>query len=302
MSAPLRFRQDSTFTIVQFTDTHWQNGEEADQRTRTLMEQVLDQERPDLTVITGDLIESLRCDDPAASLRAVLAPLEERGVSWAAVFGNHDSEKGTRADLARVMQACRFSLFQPGPSHLSGVGNYFLQILRPRADQPAATLWFFDSGSYAPFPFGRYEWIHRDQIAWYRRRSARVNAAAGRRCPLPALAFFHIPLPEYRRIGCSRKRIGSKYERVCAPWINTGLFRAMVKTGDVTGTFCGHDHVNDFEGDLRGIRLCYGRATGYNTYGRESFARGARVIRLHEGERRFETWLRLDDGTVEVRR
>ena len=40
-----------------------------------------------------------------------------------------------------------------------------------------------------------------------------------------------------------------------------------------------------------------GRASGYNTYGREGFPRGARVITLQEGERQFETWLHLDDGT-----
>ncbi len=39
------------------------------------------------------------------------------------------------------------------------------------------------------------------------------------------------------------------------------------------GTFVGHDHVNDFVGDLYGIRLCYGRATGFNTYGRQGFTR-----------------------------
>ena len=67
---------------------------------------------------------------------------------------------------------------------------------------------------------------------------------------------------------------------------------------DVVGTFVGHDHVNDYFGDLHGIRLCYGRASGYNTYGRDRFLRGARVIRLREGERQFQTWLRLSDGSL----
>ena len=54
----------------------------------------------------------------------------------------------------------------------------------------------------------------------------------------------------------------------------------------------------NFEGTLHGIRLCYGRATGYNTYGREGFPRGARLIELREGERAFSTWLRLEGGEV----
>lgn len=91
---------------------------------------------------------------------------------------------------------------------------------------------------------------------------------------------------------------GVKYEPVCGPVINTGLFAALVDAGDVMSVFVGHEHVNDFHGELLGIRMGYGRGTGYGTYGREGFPRGARVFRLHEGERHFDTWLRLDDGSV----
>ncbi|WZL78764.1 hypothetical protein QBE55_00910 [Eubacteriales bacterium mix99] len=37
---------------------------------------------------------------------------------------------------------------------------------------------------------------------------------------------------------------------------------------------------------------------GYHTYGKENFARGARIIRLREGQSEVESWLRLEDGTV----
>ena len=55
------------------------------------------------------------------------------------------------------------------------------------------------------------------------------------------------------------------------------------------GTFVGHDHVNDYQGDLHGIRLCYGRGSGFNTYGRAGFLHGARVIRLREERRKSLT-------------
>ena len=76
------------------------------------------------------------------------------------------------------------------------------------------------------------------------------------------------------------------------------LFAALHEAGDVMGTFVGHEHINDFWGDLHGIRLCYGRTTGFNSYGREGFPRGARVIELTEGERQFETWLHLENGVI----
>jgi 3',5'-cyclic AMP phosphodiesterase CpdA len=297
MATRLRFREDSTFTVAQFTDLHWQNGDEADLRTRRLMEAVLDRERPDLVIFTGDVIDSGGCRDPRASFRQAVAPVEERAIPWAAVFGNHDAEYGvTREELMAVQQACRCCLSEPGPTGVSGVGNYVLRIHGAASDRVAAVLYCLDSGSYAPQRVGGYDWIRRDQIAWYVRESAALAAASGG--PLPALAFFHIPLPEYAEVWERRTCYGTKLEEVCCPRLNSGFFQALVEMGDVMATFVGHDHINDYWGELYGIRLCYGRATGFNTYGREGFARGARMIRLYEGRREFDSWLLLDDGTV----
>src|SRR5690606_23438740 len=106
-------------------------------------------------------------------------------------------------------------------------------------------------------------------------------------------------LPEYNEVWDFHVCYGEKHEPICSPIINTGFFAALHEAGDVLGTFVGHDHINDFIGELHGIRLCYGRGSGFNTYGKEGFARGARIIRLHEGVRSFETWLRLE-GNVRV--
>src|SRR5688572_3509865 len=101
----LRFRPDGRFVIAQFTDLHWNNGEPEDLRTRALMEAVLAAEQPDLAVLTGDVLEGKRCRNPAASWREAVGPLEERGVPWAAVFGNHDDEGPLdRAELMAVQR------------------------------------------------------------------------------------------------------------------------------------------------------------------------------------------------------
>lgn len=293
----LNFREDGTFVIVQFTDIHWRNGTEPDQSSRVLMESVLDAEQPDLIVYTGDVIAGKGCDDPAESYRAAVALAEERGIPWAAVFGNHDDE-GTlsREQLAQVQLEHRHCLSQIGPSDIAGTSNYILQV--QDGSQTAALLYMLDSGSYSPLEaIGGYDWFRRDQIEWYIAQSRRFTGGNGDQ-PVPALAFFHIPLPEYDEVWNFHTCYGQKLEAVCSPRMNTGMFAAMVEMGDVMGTFVGHDHVNDYTGELHGIHLCYGRATGYNTYPRDHSPRGARMIRLHKGERRFDTWLRLDDGSV----
>ena len=293
----LRFRSDRRFKIVQFTDIHWHNGEAPDQQSAKLMMRIAKTESPDLIVLTGDILAGGGCDDAADSLRQVIKTVETCEVPWASVFGNHDDEgSADRYELMTVMQESRLSLTRPGPEKIPGVGNYILPIQNSEANATAAVLYFIDSGSYAPTDIGGYDWIRREQIAWYLQESAKLTAEAGH--TLPALAFFHIPIPEYDEVWDFHTCYGVKYENVCAPQINTGFFAALHEAGDVMGTFVGHEHVNDFWGDLHGIRLCYGRATGYNTYGREGFPRGARVIQLQEGERQFETWLHLDDGTI----
>jgi hypothetical protein len=108
---------------------------------------------------------------------------------------------------------------------------------------------------------------------------------------------LHIPLPEYDQVWRVRPCFGNKLEGVSSPSLNSGFFSALFETATVMGVFAGHDHLNDYEGDLHGIRLCYGRAGGFNCYGREGFLRGARLIRLREGARHFDTWLYLEDGS-----
>ncbi len=84
----------------------------------------------------------------------------------------------------------------------------------------------------------------------------------------PALAYFHIPLPEYKTVLESPKMIlGEQQEEISSPLVNSGLFTALLEAGDVKATFVGHDHVNDYCGNFFGIHLCYGGGTGYHAYG-----------------------------------
>jgi hypothetical protein len=290
----LRFRPDGRFRIVQFTDTHFCDGSVLDRRTASLMEGVLAEERPDLVVLTGDVIDGARAGDARGAWRQATAPMVARGIPWAAVFGNHDDEGGVdRAAQLAIQRRLPGCLTRRGPRSLPGIGNFVLEIAAARtAGRTAALLYFLDSHAYSPTGAGMYAWIRHDQIAWYRRQARRRRPRDGR--PLPALAFFHIPLPEYATAWELGRRRGSRHEPVFCPAVNSGLFATLHECGDVIGTFAGHDHVNDFEAELLGVRLCYGRATGYNEYGRRGFARGARVIELREGRRSFDTWLRLD--------
>jgi predicted phosphodiesterase len=296
-TASLSYNTEGRFKIVQFTDLHWGDHTEADRRTRILMDSVLDAERPDLVVITGDVIEDETCADPRQSIRQAVAAMEETETPWALVFGNHDAEaRISRQELFDSLRGVRYGLTQTGPETITGVGNYVIRLTGTHGNTEQA-LFFIDSGDYAKTGVGGYASIARDQIDWFVRESASLAAGNGG-LPVPALAFFHIPLPEHNDVWDFEVCRGYKYEAVCCPRLNTGMFAAMVETGNVTGTFVGHDHANDFTGELHGITLCYGRKTGYNNYMKQGFAQGARVIVLEEGRPGFRTWLRLEGGEM----
>ncbi|AEI45748.1 metallophosphoesterase [Paenibacillus mucilaginosus KNP414] len=293
----LRFREEGTFKIVQLTDLHWKNGEDEDRRTYSLMRGILEAEAPDLVIFTGDVIESGKCRDPFLSYRDAVKVADEFGLPWSAVFGNHDAEHGiTKEEMIRVQQESPNCLTQAGPEELDGHGNYVLEIRSRTGTGTAAVLYCMDSGEYTDHSIGGYDWIRPAQINWYIEHSTRYTMENGG-VPVPSLAFFHIPLPEYDELWRYHTCCGHNYEGIGGPKVNSGMFASFLRMGDVKGVFVGHDHVNDFWGELHGIRLCYGRATGYNTYGREGFPRGARVIQLVENKPGFQSWLRLDDGS-----
>ena len=106
--ASLRVREGSKFKIVQISDTHMVTGvgickdaidndgknlpeSDADPRTVKLMEEVLDVEKPDLVILSGDQLHHGNPDSLTALLK-VVAPMIKRSIPFAAVFGNHDSE------------------------------------------------------------------------------------------------------------------------------------------------------------------------------------------------------------------
>jgi len=299
--APLQFRADGTFRIVQFADVHWTWGFGDDRKSGRLMRAVLDEEKPDLVVYTGDNITG-GAPLPSRSLRQVTAPCAERKIPWAAVFGNHDDEGYiSRERQMKSMRALPYCLASAGPAGVDGVSNYVLSVAASKnKDARAALLYFFDSLSYMQYQGEkRYNFIQPAQLKWYEGESAQFRAANGGQ-PLPALAFFHIPFPEYNLAWDSGNAIGHKNEGVGDSPVNSGLFKVMKEMGDVMAVFVGHDHVNDYISEVDGIYLGYGRGTGYGTYGKEGYPRGARVIELIEGERKFRTWIRLSGGAQEM--
>jgi hypothetical protein len=286
----LTFNDRHQFKIAQFTDIHWKNNDKEEcARTISVIRHVLETEQPDLVVLTGDLV-----NEPAGSgWKELMTVFTGAGVKFALTLGNHDDEaEWSRTQIFDYLESLPGFIGEKGPEDVTGTGNYTIRLAAADNGSTSAILWFFDSNAYCEDKsISDYGWIHHDQISWYREQSRRITSGNNGR-PIPALAFFHIPLPEYNEVINQPGTIGEYQEEVCAPKINSGMFTAFYEMQDVKGTFVGHDHVNNYIGIHKGIALAYGQSTG----GYGELEKGARIIELREGEPGFHTWVRTKAG------
>lgn len=332
----LRFSKEGQFKILQVADMHFGDGKStpcldvlpnqmrgcSDLNTSAFIHRMIQAEKPHLIVFTGDNIYGSDAKDAVASLNAAFAPALSSNIPWAAVLGNHDQESTlSREGVMKYIVGMKHSLSQlnpPGVNIIDGFGNYNLEVSGVGGsslhNKSVLNLYFLDSGDYSTVPsISGYGWIKPSQQTWFQRTSKKLRRAymsnpEGQKSAAPGLAYFHIPLPECARFDSSNFT-GVKQEGISSASVNSGFFTTMVEAGDVKAAFTGHDHLNDFCGELLGIHLCYAGGFGYHAYGKAGWARRARVVlaTLEEREKggwgevkSIKTWKRLDDKHLTV--
>ena len=210
----LQFNKDGKFKIVQFTDVHFKYKNPASDIALERINQVLDEEQPDFVIFTGDVVYSAPADK---GMLQVLEQVSKRKLPFVVTFGNHDNEQGmTREQLYDIIRQVPGNLMPDRGSVLSP--DYVLTVKASSdAKKDAAVLYCMDSHSYSPLKDVKgYAWLTFDQVNWYRQQSAAYTARNGGK-PLPALAFFHIPVPEYNEAASDENAIlrGTEYRHVC---------------------------------------------------------------------------------------
>lgn len=289
----LRFKK-GLFKIVQITDLHYKLGVKASEQGLACVREMVETEKPDLVVVTGDIIYSAPAD---STLSVVLKTFAKLGVPFCMTFGNHDYDFKTPA-------VALYNQMQKTPNCVMPVlqgknTDYSLPILSSNGKRTAAVLYCIDTHNKPAIGgIGGYQWISHNQITWYRQRSMVYKQKNGGR-PVPSLAFLHIPLPEFNYATANTQcpMYGSRLEKAYSPSINSGMFASIKEMGDIMGVFCGHDHDNDYAVSYFNVLLAHGRFSGGNTE-YNHLTRGARVIVLKEGKREFDTWIREVGGNV----
>ena len=311
------FYTDRDLKILQLTDVHIGGGImslKKDKMALNAVAAMLTAEKPDLVVITGDLVYPVPFQagtfNNGISTDMVITLLEKLGVYYTVCFGNHDSElysDYTREKIADkyANPDLKYSLFQKGPEDVDGYGN---QVIKVKNSKGIVTNAFFalDSHSYVDGDFLGVQWkydnIHENQIEWYKECVLAIDAAnkaIDPDCPMfTSLCFFHIPLEEFGIAWQEYKANGYKdtenvkhfaggyYEKdeksYCGVY-SDNFFETALELGSTKGIFCGHDHENNASVEYKGIRLTYGMSIDYLAYtgiSKKGAQRGCTVISL----------------------
>ncbi len=289
---PLRFRPDGSFRIVQYTDVDFKDLGDTDQQSFELMKRIVEIDSPDLIVFSGDVVHTHPTVAPIPIWHEFIRRTDALGIPWTFTFGNHDYENSSYETVDEILKTSNLNFYESGPKDVHGWGNYALPVLCVDKDEPAAVVFSLDSGIDGDGSLSGWGYVHEDQVDWFRHQAENLLGP-----DVTGLVFVHNPVIEYQTMWDTATCRGSRYESIAFQGKDTGLFTAIRDSG-VSAMFCGHDHINDYEGTWEGVDLCYGRASGISGYGREGFLRGGRIIDLCEGKRGYTSFIRLEDGSM----
>lgn len=281
--------------------------------TLSFVEDILDEEKPDFVVFTGDNVQIYGPSDRQRAIDSVTQAVEQRNIPYAMVFGNHDEEGDfSREEIVEMLSEKDHSYTERGPESVDGVGNYMLNVKAPvdgawgKQNESVFRMYFLDSGAKAltdkyPYVFSEYDWIKSSQINYYRALSESERTKS-EGAVLPAVMFFHIPLMEYSFMSDGNCN-GEKRDWVHEQGMNLRMLSTLSELNEVKAVFVGHDHLNEYCCLVDRVQLCYGGGTGFGrAYGSPDFSRRARVIEWSVGNgnhRTIRSWKRhFDDVSV----
>lgn len=297
----VKFNKEGEFKIIHLTDLHFVSTRpEEVAKTFARMDYIVGQEKPDFIAITGDVIFGR----PATQmLKDIVSRLDSYKIPWCLVYGNHDAEQEmSRAEMSQIIVSGEYSMNTLNEE--GELADVRIPVEGNKKKSSPLDIYMLDSHDYSKNPsVGGYAWFNQDQIHWLRMNCLEATAENNGN-HVPSFAFFHIPFPEFYDAWVLAEEkhhngvTGLRGEYGGHPKINSGMYAAMLETGNVIGVFCGHDHDSDYIVPYNGIALVYGRYSGDDTV-YNHLAHGTRVILVKEGESAFRTWIHEDDGRIQ---
>jgi len=310
------FKTERDFKVLQLTDVHIGGGfmsTKKDKKAMNAVASMVSEEKPDLVIVTGDLVFPVPYQAGTFNNKnphkVITNLMEQLGVYYTVVFGNHDTEAYNYYDREAVgdfydelSEKSEYLLFSKGPNNIGGACNHYINITNNQ-NVITQTLYMIDSNAYLDDdPLGlkwHYDNVHQDQIDWYKDKvrmmhEANKIALNNDNAPMPkSLIFQHIPIKEVKvafdeawdddtksfknteNVTYNFGKVGESAPYVFPPEDSLNYFDTILELGSSQGMFFGHDHLNNFSLTYKGFTFTYGLSIDYLAYGAD---RGCTVI------------------------
>lgn len=298
IAAELPYKED--FRILQLTDLHLSNKDDL-KKQFAFLDLTINEANADLIVITGDLFTF----GTKSVAKSLFNYLESKNTPWTVVFGNHDEQTYFSVEwmtnyLNKLGGNCKFK--DNIGDKVFGNCNFAINLVD--AGVVKQQIYCLDSNRYDFSKFKSYDYVKESQINWYEEMVTKAKADnAG--VTVPSLAFFHIPLQEWEEgynkaiaNDASAKLLdlprSQKNEGVASSNTNSGFFNKILELNSTKGCFVGHDHINTYAVDYKGVILGYGVKSTNLMYFNDDLM-GGQIIKMNSSqevsfERFFHTY------------
>ncbi len=300
------------FRIMQIADV--QDTQRTSDATVRFIREALKKTKPDLVVFTGDQVKgygfNLMGGDNKKKvtecINKFLTPLDETGIPFTFVFGNHDDQAFSisKKEQFEIYSSHENCVAFNADDEIDGYCNHNLEI---KGNDGKTKLNVYLIDSLTATLDGTCDHVHENQLEWYKNTRDMLKDENGDY--VPSVVFQHIPVNEIYELlkevpkGTPNSAQGYREwdgkffsmnpERVVindrsfigetpsVPNENGGQFDAMNEKGDVFLMLFGHDHNNSFIGEYKGMKMGYTQGCGFNVYG-PGKKRGVRLIDFDE--------------------
>lgn len=285
---------DRDFLILNLTDPQLGN-EEWDENHKnykiliTTIRTLIEHTRPDLITVSGDLAWA-GCTKAYQMLADFLDSFK---IPWAPVWGNHDNQNGPESvdAVADMYLTHEYCVYEKGDPSL-GNGNYVIAV-EENGDVVEGVI-MMDSHDRMPYTdadgntSSAWAKLTPEQITWYREQVKELEKLGCKDTTM----IMHIPLYAYRdawsaafKEGLDPNKItveescggdcwndgyrdsyGVRYEGIASYPADEGAFDVMLELGSTKHILCGHDHVNNFVINYKGVKFVYCLKTGAGCY------------------------------------
>ena len=244
---------------------------------------LIEQTKPDLIFITGDIVYG-EFDDNGTALKWLCELMDSFAVPWAPVFGNHDNESRMGVDYqCGLFESAKYCLFERG--NVTGNGNYTVGVAI--GNDLVRVIHLLDSNGCTHSEdeaVMKNKGIYEDQFELVRKNTNEIRRSTSKF--VPAFLAFHIPhhlfyvaerkkgyiAPDrfYYTIGVDVPAkdgdFGFKHDSCDAFETKTDMAK-FCQENSIEAIFIGHHHNTATVINYEGLKLVFGLKTGqYDSY------------------------------------